>query len=106
PLMWRSECLGALAIYSDQNAAFRREEAQLLQNLAADIAYGLATLRTRAEGERLQRELLEISEREQRRIAQDLHDGLCQQLIGASFLVAGMHRRMAERHDAEADAMK
>jgi signal transduction histidine kinase len=35
------------------------------------------------ERERLERELLEISEREQRRIGQDLHDSLCQHLTGA-----------------------
>lgn len=34
---------------------------------------------------RLQREILEISEREQARIGQDVHDGLCQQLIGAAL---------------------
>ncbi len=38
-----------------------------------------------AERERLERELLEISEREQRRIGQDLHDGLCQHLTGATL---------------------
>jgi PAS domain S-box-containing protein len=105
PLLWRSECLGTLSIYSDQGLAFQREEAHLLGNLAGDIAYGLIALRTRAERERLQRELLEISEREQRRIAQDLHDGLCQQLLGASFLATTLHRRLAQRNDPEAAAI-
>jgi signal transduction histidine kinase len=34
---------------------------------------------------RLQREVLEISDREQARIGQDVHDGLCQQLIGMAL---------------------
>jgi signal transduction histidine kinase len=102
PLLWRSECLGGLAIYSDQSVAFQRQETSLLQNLAGDIAYGLVALRTRAERERLQGELLEISEREQRRIAQDLHDGLCQQLLGAAFLTDTVQRRLAQRNDPEA----
>ncbi|HXN06015.1 MAG TPA: sensor histidine kinase [Nitrospiria bacterium] len=38
-----------------------------------------------AERERLERELLEISEREQRRIGQDLHDSLCQHLTATSL---------------------
>jgi len=105
PLLWRGECLGTLAIYSDQVVAFQREEASLLQNLAGDIAYGLVALRTRAERERLERELLEISEREQRRIAQDLHDGLCQQLLGASYLATTVERRLAQRNDPEAKAL-
>src|SRR5262249_26441703 len=38
-----------------------------------------------AERERLERELLNISEREQRRIGHDLHDSLGQQLTGAAL---------------------
>ena len=38
-----------------------------------------------AERERLERELLEISEREQRRIGHDLHDSLCQHLTGVAL---------------------
>jgi signal transduction histidine kinase len=38
-----------------------------------------------AERERLEREMLEISEREQRRIGQDLHDSLCQYLTGTAM---------------------
>lgn len=105
PLMWRTECLGALAIYSDQAIAFQQEESDLLQTLAGDIAYGLAALRTREERERLQRELLEISEREQRRIAQDLHDGLCQQLLGVGFLAGTLQKRLEERNDPEIAAV-
>jgi signal transduction histidine kinase len=37
------------------------------------------------ERERLEREMLEISEREQRRIGQDLHDSLCQHLTGTAM---------------------
>lgn len=106
PLVWHSECLGTLAIYSDQVIAFQREEAHLLQNLAGDITYGLIALRTRGERESLQRELLDISEREQRRIAQDLHDGLCQQLIGTSYLAATTQRRLAQRGDPEAAGLQ
>ncbi|HXG48603.1 MAG TPA: sensor histidine kinase, partial [Methylomirabilota bacterium] len=38
------------------------------------------------EHRRLEREIIEISEREQRRIGQDLHDGVCQQLAGIEFM--------------------
>jgi PAS domain S-box-containing protein len=106
PLIWQSECLGTLAIYSDQAVAFQREEAELLGNLAGDIAYGLIALRTRAERERLQRELLEISEREQRRFAQDLHDGLCQQLLGASYMAASFQRRLEQQDRPEAPQLR
>lgn len=53
-------------------------------NLGAQVRERTAALTEEmAERERLERELLEISEREQRRIGQDLHDGLCQHLTGA-----------------------
>jgi PAS domain S-box-containing protein len=42
---------------------------------------------------RLEREILEVSDREQRRLGQDLHDSLCQHLTAVAF----MTRAMAER---------
>jgi PAS domain-containing protein len=44
---------------------------------------------------RLEREILEISGREQRRIGQDLHDGLCQHLAGIGFMAKVRERRVA-----------
>ena len=38
-----------------------------------------------ASREQLERELLNISEREQRRLGQDIHDSLCQHLTGTAF---------------------
>lgn len=43
-------------------------------------------IRDITERKRLEKELLEISDREQRRIGQDLHDGLCQQLAGIELM--------------------
>ncbi len=60
-----------------------------------------------AERERLERELLEISEREQRRIGQDLHDGLCQHLTGATLAGQVLEGKLAALKLAEAaDANK
>jgi PAS domain S-box-containing protein len=50
----------------------------------------------------LERELLEISDREQRRIGQDLHDGLGQQLAGIGFLSKSLENRLAARDLPEA----
>lgn len=43
-----------------------------------------------AERRRLEQEILEISEREQQRIGEDLHDGLGQQLTAIEMLCAGL----------------
>ena len=48
-----------------------------------------------AERERVERELLEISEREQRRMGQDLHDGLCQHLTGATLAGQVLEEKLA-----------
>ena len=53
--------------------------------------------RETAERERLEHEMLEISEREQRRIGQDLHDGLCQQLAGIEMLSQVLAKKLAAK---------
>jgi signal transduction histidine kinase len=46
---------------------------------------------------RLQKELLETSEREQRRISHDLHDGLCQHLTGTALVSHVLGQKLAEK---------
>lgn len=48
------------------------------------------------ERKRLEREILEISNREQRRIGHDLHDGVCQQLAGIAFLTSTLAEELEE----------
>ena len=55
-----------------------------------------------AERERLERELLEISEREQRRIGRDLHDSLGQHLTGAALAVQVLEEKLTARGLPEA----
>src|SRR5262249_51549510 len=50
---------------------------------------------------RLERELLEISNREQRRIGHDLHDGVCQQLVGISYLTESLADQLHEKKAEE-----
>lgn len=50
------------------------------------ITHWLVILRDITERRRLEKEILEISDRVQRRIGQDLHDGLCQQLAGVELM--------------------
>lgn len=51
---------------------------------------------------RLEREVLEISDREQERIGQDLHDGVCQQLAGIAMTTSLLKRRLAGVSNPEA----
>jgi PAS domain S-box-containing protein len=59
------------------------------------------------ESQRLEKAVLEISGREQRRIGQDLHDGLGQHLTGIAFIGKVLEQKLVDRADAEAaDAKK
>jgi PAS domain S-box-containing protein len=49
----------------------------------------------------LEKEVLEISEREQMRIGHDLHDGLGQELTGIALLTQNLRQRLAKNHAAE-----
>jgi len=49
------------------------------------------------ERKRLERELLEISDREQRRIGHDLHDGLCQHLAGIELMSQVLEQKLTPK---------
>ncbi len=55
---------------------------------------------------RLQRLVLEISDREQARIGQDVHDGLCQQLIGMALKANAVEKSLAAQALPEAAAAR
>jgi len=61
-----------------------------------------SAIRDISERKRLEKTVLEISEREQRRIGQDLHDGLGQHLTGIAFLTKVQEQRLAEKQIPEA----
>jgi two-component system, LuxR family, sensor kinase FixL len=62
-------------------------------------------IRDITERKRLEKEVLEISEREQRRIGRDLHDGLCQHLAGIEMLSQVLAQKLSPKSkDAAARA--
>lgn len=69
--------------------------------------YIIATGIDITEREQLERALLEISAREQRRIGQDLHDGLGQHLTGIAFMAKAHEAKLADKQLPDAaDAAK
>jgi PAS domain S-box-containing protein len=65
-------------------------------------AYMIATGIDITERKRLEKAILEISAEEQRRIGQDLHDGLGQHLTGIAFMSKVQEQRLAAKGLAEA----
>lgn len=59
-------------------------------------------LRESAERRELEKRILEISEREQARMGQDLHDGLCQHLVGTAFSVNLLQQKLKVKGHPEA----
>ena len=47
PIKLEREILGVLTVYSRESGAFRDDEVRLLEEMAGDISYGIATRRTR-----------------------------------------------------------
>jgi PAS domain S-box-containing protein len=71
-------------------------------------SYIIATGMDITERKRLEQAVLEISVREQRRIGQDLHDGLGQHLTGIAFMSKVQEQKLAEKGlpEAATDAAK
>ena len=63
----------------------------------------LAVLRDVTERANLEREIQQASEREQRRLGQDLHDGLGQTLTGIACLARSLEDQLKAKHVEEAE---
>ena len=79
-----------------------------VQERTAQLAITNETLKSEiSERKRLEKSILEISEKEKGRIAQDLHDGLGQHLTGVAFLSKVLERKLIEKSVPDAyDAAK
>ena len=89
-----------------QSLAARTTTVVILGSLLAVLVAGASTIILTADiahRERLEKEVMEISEREQRRIGRDLHDGLCQRLTGIALLNHSLQQKHADRSIAEAE---
>jgi PAS domain S-box-containing protein len=74
----------------------------ILPGKNGDPAYIIATGIDITERKRLENAILEVSAKEQRRIGQDLHDGLGQHLTGIAFMSKVQEQKLSEKGLAEA----
>ena len=61
-------------------------------------------LRDISNRKRLEKAILDVSEREQRRVGRDLHDGLCQELAGIALLAQTMHHKLEAGEEIDKQA--
>ena len=83
----RGRPYGVLGGDTTKERKFTSEDVHFLQSVANILA-------TAIERRQLEQELLDISGREQQRIGQDLHDGICQELAGLHFKVGSIAREL------------
>jgi len=76
PLSHKEHCLGALAIYSQEADAFDAGETELLQQLAADLTFGILSLRQREAHRQIELNLA-ASEERFRRIVEASSESIC-----------------------------
>ena len=95
---WRRNGFGELTFVRPDGA--RRVVEFSASNFAPNL--NLSIVRDITERRILEKEILEISEREQRRLGQDLHDDLGQSLTGISFLAKVLQNRLTAAQIPEA----
>src|SRR5881394_1011096 len=76
-------------VYDDLETRIKERTAEL-------TASNVELLREIGERQRLEKELLEITEKERRRIGQNLHDDLGQLLTGLAFMTQSLAEKLAE----------
>ncbi|HEV2208824.1 MAG TPA: response regulator [Verrucomicrobiae bacterium] len=73
-----------------------------VQDQAGRTTHWLIIFRDITERKQLEKEILEISDQERRRIGQDLHDGLCQHLAGIELMSQVLEQKLAARSKSDA----
>jgi signal transduction histidine kinase len=100
PLSDGAGTFGALSVYSAEVDAFAGEIAEIMAQLANDMSYGIAALRSVTERRRLEKEVLQATEREQWRIGRDLHDSIQGSLTGIRMMLSVSEKR-ARQHSSQ-----
>jgi signal transduction histidine kinase len=95
----RTGPLGILGAHTTKLRKFTDDDVHFLQSVASVLAAAI-------ERSGLEQELLMISRHEQQRIAQDLHDGLCQQLVGIEFRNSALAHQPALTAEARYEVLE
>src|ERR1051325_4160908 len=81
-------------------------EQRVLERTRELLATNTKLEQTIAERQQLEKELLEISEREKRRIGEDLHDMVCQELTATALLLKSKAKKIQGESKAAAEALE
>jgi PAS domain S-box-containing protein len=84
-------------VRKDGSVRWIRERAFPIRDGSGGLVRVAGIAEDNTERRRLQREILEVSDREHARIGQDLHDSLCQKLVALAFDVGALEQNLAAR---------
>ncbi len=115
------ERIGRMLFNSETNAAYDveyriqradgsmrwiRERAFPIRDGAGRLVRIVGIAEDTTDHRRLEREIIEVSDREHARIGQDLHDGLCQKLIALAFDCRTLEQKLAIHDVPERDSAR
>ena len=120
PLEHNGAVLGALNLGSRGYYEIPPQTRVVIETIAAQAAGAIVRIRAEeslreseahlrklvTERFRLEAEILEISDREKARIGHDIHDGLCQQLVGAAFDANSLQQTLKSQGRPESAAAR
>ncbi|OYW77503.1 MAG: hypothetical protein B7Z37_03905 [Verrucomicrobia bacterium 12-59-8] len=86
--------LGVATDITEQRQTQKELEQRVSERTAELVAANELLRAQMEERNRLENTLLDISEQEQRRLGQDLHDGLCQSLSGLAFMARSLTKTL------------
>jgi signal transduction histidine kinase len=85
----------------------RDELEERVQHRTSELQAMNETLETEmTRRQELEREVLQVTERERARISQDLHDSLCQELTATAFLLKSSAKTLGRESEAAAEALR
>lgn len=93
--------LGVATDITEQRLAQKKLEQHVAERTAELVAANEKLTTQMEERRRLENALLHVSEQEQRRLGQDLHDGLCQSLSGLAFMARSLTKTLEGQHLTE-----
>jgi two-component system, LuxR family, sensor kinase FixL len=93
---------------AEEELAHARDEMEqrVLERTRELVAMNRELERTMAQRQQLERELLEVSEREKRRIGEDLHDMVCQELTATALYLKSTAKKLAQDSAAAAKMLE